>query len=158
MNIDTGGGAHIDGGADTGGGKLTGRDDESRNQRSDPRQTMRSGDINFNNRDNEIIYTQLLRMVEESGKDRERTYTVIHALDMKLDDMPNKLIALTGRVANLEKVEVSVKPGSGEVTIKTTPTDDSFHISQRAAVIIVFIMLLVVFVVVGWLSWRVAHG
>lgn len=124
-------------------------------QRTDPRQFLRN-DINFNNPDNEKIYAQLLRMVEESGRDRERLFAAIHAVDMKVDDLPNKVNVLTGRVSSLEKVEVKVNPGGGEVTIKTAPaTEDKFHIPLRTAVFIIFLMILASLTLTGWLILRV---
>lgn len=96
---DTGGGVAVQGGVETGGGKMTGRDDV----RYSPNAT--TGSITFGNQDNAILWNAIVML-------GDRLNERINTIDVKLDDLP----------ARVGKLEVRVPPITVPVALAFPPT------------------------------------
>lgn len=108
-------------------------------QRQDPRQQMRSGDINFTNPDSFQIWVKLLDMAAQ-----------IRELTIQMDDLPR-------RVTRLEDTEVIVRPGP-EVVIRPAAKHETTNLSLQAVLIIVMAAVVVVVVLVAALVfWQVSN-
>jgi len=148
QSIDTGGGAAVQGDAKTEGGDFVARDQntdqrhqpQNQNQRVDQTLNQRAGDmyVGTGERNDMSVWVEIMRLSSR-----------IQELTQQMDNLPN-------RVDQLERTEVIVKPGP-EVMIRQVavapPPVDAIVLTAKTLLIILFVSLILIAILVGWLIY-----
>jgi hypothetical protein len=109
--------------------------------RNDPKQSMRSGDVYFNNQDNLQIWMKLIELASK-----------LSDLTMQMDDLPN-------RVGRLERMEVVVRPGPEVVIRPIPPSTDPTLLTMRSLFTILIVAVIIIGGLIGFaVFWQVIHG
>jgi hypothetical protein len=114
--------------------------------RSDPQQSLRSGDNYFGEQggNNQWLVAQIL----EHGQ-------LIRDLALRLDNIPTEFRKLQGDVQKLKDVEITVRPS--EIVLKPLPPPDAVILPMRTLLLFLLVFGSALTLLVAYLLWRVIY-